>query len=420
MKRPPTPVLGALASLVLLSGCSSEGAADGPPTVDVWLMRDSLSDSLVARFQEEFERDNPDILLDIQIQEWDGIGQRITAALAGNDAPDVIETGNSQVAQYAASGGLVDLSDRVDDLGGDDWLPGLAEPGVHDGLQYGIPFYAANRVVIYNKDLWEDAGLTGPPRDRAEWLEFSALLDEGGDGAHQGIYLPGQNWYAFAGFLWDEGGDFAVQGADGAWTGTLDTPEAAAAMEFYAELQSHGEGPKDSDEAQPPQIEIMAGGDVAQIIAAPGSAAGIVEANPDLADRLGFFPVPGPTGAALGSVFVGGSDLVIPAASQDQDAAYEVVRALTGERWQTEIALEMNYAPNRISLAEVLEGQEGAYAMARAAAENGRATPNSPEWAAVEASNVIKEFQTAVLTGEDPAAAGARASESITSTLNAG
>ncbi|WP_239648045.1 extracellular solute-binding protein [Nocardiopsis ganjiahuensis] len=408
-------VAGALLSLVLLAGCSStdEGA---DPTVDVWIMRDSLTEELIAQFQEEFEGEHPDVGLNIQIQEWDGIGQRVTAALASNDAPDIIETGNSQVAQYAASGGLTDLSDRVDELGGEDWLPGLAEPGAFEGRQYGIPFYGANRVVIYNTELWEAAGLTEPPRDREEWLEYSEILD-GGD--QQGIYLPGQNWYVFAGFLWDEGGDFAVED-DGEWTGTLDTPEAAAAMEYYAQLQAHGNGPRDSDEAEPPQIEVMAGGDVGQIISAPGGAAGIVEANPELAGKLGFFPIPGPTDELSGTVFVGGSDLVIPAASGNPDAAYTVLQALVGEEWQRRIAAEMNYAPNKTTLTDALADNEGAGVMAQAAADNGRATPNSPEWAAVEASGVIKEFQTAVLTGTDPAEAGARVSETITSTLNAG
>lgn len=405
----------ALLSLGLLAGCS---AADdsASPTVDVWIMRDSLTEEFIAQFKEEFENEHPDIGLNIQVQEWDGIGQRVTAALASNDAPDIIETGNSQVAQYAASGGLTDLSDRVVDLGGDDWLPGLAEPGAFEGRQYGIPFYGANRVVVYNTELWAAAGLTDPPRDRQEWLEYSEILDEGDQ---QGIYLPGQNWYVFAGFLWDEGGDFAVEDG-GEWTGTLDTPEAAAAMDYYARLQAHGNGPRDSDEAEPPQIEIMAGGDVAQIISAPGGAAGIIEANPEMADKIGYFPIPGPTDEVTGTVFVGGSDLVVPAASTQPDAAYTVLEALVGEEWQRRIAAEMNYAPNKTTLTDALSGNEGAGIMAQAAADNGRATPNSPEWAAVEASGVIKEFQTAVLTGTDPGEAGRRVSEAITSTLNAG
>ena len=60
----------------------------------------------------------------------------------------------------------------------------------------------------------------------------------------------------------------------------------------------------------------------------------IEKANPALKGKLGFFPIPGKTADKPGAVFTGGSDLVIPEASQHQDQAYEVVKALAGEEFQ--------------------------------------------------------------------------------------
>ena len=54
--------------------------------------------------------------------------------------------------------------------------------------------------------------------------------------------------------------------------------------------------------------------------------------------------------------------------------------------------------------------------MAKGAAQ-GRATPNSPQWAAVEADNPIKPYMTAVLNGADPKKAAKTASDRITSLL---
>ncbi|WP_344935822.1 extracellular solute-binding protein [Sphaerisporangium flaviroseum] len=393
------------------AGSTEAGAA--PAELTVWVMRDSFSDAILDRFTTEFRRTHPKITLDIQIQEWDGIGQKVTSGLASNDAPDVIEVGNTQVAEYAASGGVKDLSDKVADLGGTDWLPGLAEPGKIDGRQYGIPWYAANRVVIYNKDLFAKAGISAPPKTREEWLAATAKLNKGGD---QGIYLAGQNWYTLAGFIWDEGGDLAVK--DGAaWKGTLDTPQALTGMEFYKRLQALGEGPKDADESKPPQANVFAKGDVAQLISTPGGAVAIEKANPKLAGKLGFFPIPGKTADKPGAVFTGGSDLIIPEGSKNQEAAYEVVKALAGETFQRDMAKEMSYVPNRVSLGIALDGDEGTAAMAAGAA-NGHATPNSPNWAAVEAKNVIKEYMTKALTGGDPATEAAAASQVITTILN--
>lgn len=398
-----------------LAACGSDdpGASPGEPQdLTVWLMRDTATDEFVAEFEAEFERDHPEYTLTVQIQEWDGITEKVTGALASTDPPDVIEVGNTQVAQYAASGGVTDLSEKVDELGGEDWLPGLAEPGAVDDRQYGIPFYAANRVVIYRTDLFQAKGID-PPSTREEWLTATAELNQGGV---QGIYLPGQNWYVLAGFVWDEGGDLAVR--DGKeWAGALHTSEALAGADFYRRLQALGNGPKDSDEAKPQQTDVFARGDVAQLIAVPGAAKLVTTANPDLAGKLGFFPIPGKTASEPGAVFTGGSDLIVPVASPRQDGAYAVVEALAGERWQTELARAMNYVPNRTSLADAVADDPGAAAMA-AGAVNGHATPNSPNWTAVEARNPIKEFLTEVLTGADPKTAATEADAVITAALN--
>ncbi|NED72713.1 extracellular solute-binding protein [Streptomyces sp. SID9944] len=409
-----------LTAALILSGCSSGsgdaagGGGGGSSELTVWLMRDSVSAAFQKEFTTAFAAAHPDIHLKIQIQEWDGIGQKVTAALASNDAPDVIEVGNTQVAQYAQSGGLLDLSDKKADLGGGAWLRGLAEPGAWEGKQYGIPYYAANRVVIYRKDLFQQAGIDPAAlRTRDQWIAATRKLNKGDQ---QGIYLTGQTWYALAGFVWDEGGDLAVE-QNGKWKGALDTPEALAGMEFYKELQALGKGPKDADEANPPQAEVMAKGKVAQIIAVPGGANVVTEQNPALKGKLGFFPIPGKTADKPGAVFTGGSDLVIPAASGHQDAAYTFVKELTGDTWQKKLALAMSYVPNKTSLTSAVASDPGAAAMAVGAAQ-GHATPNTPGWAAVEAENPIKDYMTAVLTGGDLKREAAKTSEAITRAMN--
>lgn len=402
-----------------LSACSSpsdSASGDGRTTVDVWLMRDSVSDTFQKEFTADFVKRHPKIDVKIQIQEWDGIGQKITAALASNDAPDVIEAGNTQVAQFAESGGLLDLSDRKDELNGEDWLSGLAEPGAYEGKQYGIPYYAANRVVVYRTDLFEKAGIDATEiKTRDQWIDATTQLNKGDT---QGIYLPGQLWYALAGFIWDEGGDLATE-SGGKWSGALDTPEALRGMAFYEKLQALGKGPKDSDEDDPPQAELMAQGKVAQLISTPGGANVIVEKNPELKGKLAFFPIPGKTADTPGSVFTGGSDLVVPAAAAHPDEAVTFIKELTGDTWQKKLAVAMSYVPNRTSLASAVAGDPGAAAMAVGAA-NGHATPNTPGWAAVEAENPIKDYMTAVLTGGDPAKEAAKASQDITRAMNAG
>ncbi|MER6325362.1 extracellular solute-binding protein [Streptomyces coelicoflavus] len=407
-------------SASVLSGCGliSQDGGSGRHTVSVWLMKGSASDDFLKRFTEGFEADHPDLDLDIRIQEWTGIGDKVQAALKadGTDGPDVVEVGNTQVPQYAEGGRLQDLTlESMRDWGIRDWLPGLAEPGQWMSQQFGVPWYAANRVVIYRKDLFEQAGVNEPPGTREEWLAATEKLDKNGD---QGIYLAGQDWYTLAGFIWDEGGELATQaGEGGVWTGALDSEAALRGMDFYRELQALGDGPVDADEEHPPQSGVFAKGQVAQIIAVPGQAQSVLRENPDLEGKIGFFPVPGKSADKPGAVFTGGSDLVVPKNTDQEEGALAVIEALAGEKWNTDLARTMNYVPNKKSLAEAVSGEEGAEAMAAGAAQ-GRATPGTPQWGAVEADNPIKEYMTKVLKGADAKPEARKASDRITELLD--
>ncbi|MGW3206315.1 extracellular solute-binding protein [Streptomyces sp. NPDC001135] len=399
----------------LVSACGMLPGEHDRETVTVWLMKDSASEEFLRRFTADFERTHKDLRLSIRIQDWTGIVGKVRTALQDDSGrgPDVIEVGNTQVPLYADGGRLADLTlESMRDWGKDTWLPGLAEPGKDGNKQYGIPWYAANRVVVYRKDLFRAAGITRPPKTREEWLADTEKLNSGGN---QGIYLAGQDWYTLSGFIWDEGGDLAEE-HDYKWRGALGTPAALRGMDFYRRLQALGRGPVDADEEHPPQAGVFAGGKVAQIVAVPGLARAVVRQNPGLKDRLGFFPVPGKTAARPGTVFTGGSDLVVPDRTKDQFAATAVVGALTGAKWDTELARTMNYVPNKTTLASAVTGEEGVAAMAAGAA-HGRATPGTPQWADVEADNPVKEYMTRVIEGADPATEARRASARITKEL---
>ncbi|MFJ6465533.1 extracellular solute-binding protein [Streptomyces sp. NPDC091387] len=405
----------ALISVAALGGCGviPGSGGSGSKKVTIWLMKDSVTPGFLDRFKKSYEEAHSSVELEFKIQSWSGIGPKVIDALGGKDTPDVIEVGNTQVAQYAESGGLRDLTlESMRDLGSEDWLPGLAEPGSIGGVQYGIPWYAANRVVIYNKDLFKEAGITSPPKTRAQWLADSEKLNHDGN---QGMYLPGQNWYVLAGFIWDEGGELANE-KGGDWQGALNSAAALKGMEFYQELQALGDGPKDADEEKPSQGNVFAQGNVAQIISTPSTATLIEKTNPELKGKLGYFPIPGKTSKTPGSVFTGGSDLIVPEKAHQRTTGIDVIKELAGAKWQEELAKTMSYVPNKTTLAHVIEGEESTAAMAEGAAQ-GHATPNSAQWAAVEADNPIKLYMTAVLQGGDPAKEAKTASEKITAAL---
>ena len=118
---------------------------------------------------------------------------------------------------------MADLSAKAADLGGDDFLTSLLEAGTYDGKLYAVPYYAGARIVVYRKDLFEEAGIE-IPTTLDEFLAAGVALKEANADTpnFSGIYLPGKNWYAVLSYIWEHGGDIAVQ-EDGEWVGQLDT-----------------------------------------------------------------------------------------------------------------------------------------------------------------------------------------------------
>jgi N,N'-diacetylchitobiose transport system substrate-binding protein len=397
------------ATVVLLAGCgtsapSTTGSAPAPAapsTLTVWYMTGSLPDDVAAGLKKDFEAAHPGTTVEYQVQQWDGIGEKLTTALAGDQPPDVLEIGNTQVAQYAAAGGLTDLSDAV---GGFDnsatWLPGLADPGKWQDKTYGVPFYAGTRTVIYRTDMFADAGVK-PPTSWDELLALGGPLRAkfGSDAKFMPLYLPGQQWYTLASLVWDEGGDLAVRNGD-AWRGALESPQGQAGIARYQELYKALSGaPADTDEATPQQSEVMAQGSAAMMIGLPWELAGAVKAAPQLDGKLAVFALPSKSAGKLAPPFVGGSDLAVPLGSDAPDLAKQFIGMVAGTGYQTKLA-ESGAIPNSSALSGAAKGNEVLQTSIEAAAV-GRATPVDPAWSSVEtAPNPLKDMLTQVLKGE--------------------
>jgi ABC-type glycerol-3-phosphate transport system substrate-binding protein len=80
-------------------------------TIRLWLngVADT-PDSMVEYAVAEFNELHPDVKVVLERQQWTGIVERQTTALAGNDAPDLVEFGNTQAQAFEAAGALIDLS----------------------------------------------------------------------------------------------------------------------------------------------------------------------------------------------------------------------------------------------------------------------------------------------------------------------
>jgi multiple sugar transport system substrate-binding protein len=92
------------------------------------------------------------------------LGTRATAAFAANDLPDVIYHTLQFVLPWAEAGILdIDTNDEiVSDLGVGTFAPGAVAMAKSDGLTAAVPVDGWTQMIVYRKDLFDEAGLETP------------------------------------------------------------------------------------------------------------------------------------------------------------------------------------------------------------------------------------------------------------------
>jgi N,N'-diacetylchitobiose transport system substrate-binding protein len=398
------------------SGSGNTQAKD----ITVWLMNGSAPDAVIKRVNAQFNQAHPNTKVNIQIQQWDGIQEKTTTALAGNNPPDVLEIGSTLVSKFADSGGLEDLSGKKADLGGDTWLQGLTDAGTLDGKLYGIPYYAGDRAVLYRKDLFTKAGISTLPTDRAAFVATMAKLQAkyGSDKQFSALYFPGQYWYAALPFIWDEGGEVAVQD-NGQWKGTLDSPQSQAGLSALKDMVTkYSKAPVNGNENDNDPAVPLGEGKAGMIIDAGWKVGTIEKAHPQLKGQIGVFPVPSKNAGQTAPVFLGGSNLAISAGSDAPGLAYEWIKILAGTKAQTDLATTGGVIPNSTSLL-TLHAKDPVLSVFDLAAKNSRSTPATPKWANVESGTVLQDMLVSIFSGKKSVAdATTDATDAVTKTLN--
>jgi N,N'-diacetylchitobiose transport system substrate-binding protein len=427
----------ALAAVLALAACGSDDddgassssdaggasleapAKDTEATLRVWLNGPDTPDEMIDMAKAEFAKQYPNVTVDVERQEWDGLVDRLTNVLPTKDSPDIVEMGNTQAQAFEAAGALVDLSKVKDDLGGNDLVDSLVEAGTYDGSFYGVPYYGGARIVVYRKDLFEKSGLEIPTTMDEFVAAGKKLKADNADVPNfSGIYFPGRNWQATLSFIWDAGGDIAVN-EDGKWVGELASEKSVQGLETVQDIMRNANAaPADSDDAE--DYLDFCNGEVGMLMG-PGWKMGQITGEdgcPGKYDKvLGAFPLPGSDGGVAPS-FLGGSNLGISAKSENPGLALAFLEILTDDAYQTAFA-ENGLIPVRKSLLGEVKGDEAAQAQAKAA-EVTRFVPSSEQWAKVESGTVLHDMGAAIAGGADVKDEATRADDAIVQILNGG
>lgn len=227
-------------------------ASDGTVTITWWAFPTFGQESgkpvgsYEADIIKAFEAANPTIKVKLETIDFTSGPQKITAAIEGGTAPDVLFDAPGRIMEYGRNGKLVSLNDLFTsafkaDVGNDDLLAACS-----DGSTYWMyPISASPFYMGINKEMWEKAGAlqyVNLEGDRT-WTtdNFVKAMEALGKAGKIGIsvYCGGQGG--------DQGTRALVSNLYGATIAdkansryTMNSPEGVKALTLLKDLESKG------------------------------------------------------------------------------------------------------------------------------------------------------------------------------------
>lgn len=421
MRKLGIVALGAAAALTF-AGCSSTDDGGSTDTADsgeitVWVVGSDTPEDARTYLKDTFESENEGWTLTVEEKTWADVSDTYAAALQSNDSPDVVEVGNTQTASFADQGLFLPLTDIRDDLGGDDFLPGLEESATYDGELYAAPYYAGGRIVFYSSEVIGD---TPVPTTLDEYVEAGKSLKTD---TRSGIWAPGRDWYNALPYVWAHDGFIAEQDGE-EWKAGFSSEGGVAGLTQLQDVYVNASvAAKDGDETDP-QVPFCAG--ETAFLSAPAWVQWSINA-PDDADAPGCestyggenlhaFALPGMTEGETAPIFAGGSNMGVATKSDNPEMAKAALAIITSSGYQ-EIMAENGLTPGLISAASSLPDTEVAQAQALAL-QNSKVTPTTPKWAEVESAQIIQEAMVKIAQGGDVKAIASELDAQIEEILN--
>jgi len=398
----------ALVAALAVVAVGASGASGGSTanTLTVWLQVDAQSGwpDVVAAANAQFKAQNPGWDVNVQYQTWGTHLAKFDATLAGGNAPDVIEMGNTEMTKYMAAGAFQDVS-STSFPNQSTWLQGLAASGRYGGKTYGVPYYAGSRVVTYRTDLFKQMKAQVP----TSLAQFTALAKRIGAknkaSSFSPVYIAGTDWYVAMSFVYDYGGQIAIT-RGGKWIGTLDRPKALAGLAAYKRFfDSASRASKTTDEAHPQPYDVMAQGNAASTY----GAAWFTCCVGDYKSKVAQFVMPSHVKGQPIPGFLGGSDLAAPIGG-NRTAAAAWMSAFTDNASMSALRAKGNI-PNTTSLLGSSVNER--------AARRSWFVPTAKNWVNVENGNILRTMLSRILTGKMTIKEAANtASDNISFTLN--
>ncbi|KRG69185.1 sugar ABC transporter substrate-binding protein [Pseudoxanthomonas dokdonensis] len=366
-------------ALLLMAVLAACGDSNGQrQVVTFWVM--GYEAEVVAQLIPEFERQNPDISVDLQPLPWLSAHEKLLTAFAGDALPDVVPLGNTWIAEFEALGALQPLDDYVAsaaDFNQPDFFPGVWDSGVVNGQVYAVPWYVETRLPFYRTDLLAEAGIDKVPVDWEQWREAMAKVKQQVGPDRYAILLPLNEYEQLLSLALQQPEPML---RDGGRYGNFRSDSFKRALAFYREMFERKWAPVLTNNQISNVWDEFGHGLYAYYVSGPWNISKFKERLP--ADQQGDWmtmPLPGPDGP--GASLANGTSFVIFRQSPRKQAAWKLIRYLSSPEAEIKLhALTGNLPPRRSPWGDVSLANDRYAAAFRDQLERAIPTPKVPEW----------------------------------------
>ena len=388
---------------------------EGPVTITFWHTYNEtspenqmLSDTLIPMFEESF----PNIKVKSLSVPYEDFRRKLITSISGGVAPDLIRSDIIWVPELAEMGALVALDEVMPDFEKltEQLFPGPLSTNLWNGHYYGLPLDTNTKVWLYNKEMYDAAGISAPAKNITELLDQCAAIKANypdnylfaADGTFAWVTLP---------WIWSMGGDILSPDMSTA-SGYLNGSKTVAAYEFLLKMYEEG---CMSPVILGDGIDPFAGfaQDIyANIDNGPWTYPIVASQFPDKQ----IFASPFPAGEGGSVDVVGGQDVILFQQSQHQEQALEFLRFMLSDEYQLKMA-EVGQIPVRTDLVngDYLQNYPY-YEMFLEQLKTSRARPAHPSWSKMD--EILTEAGQLILRKEmTPQQALDQAAEKINALL---
>jgi multiple sugar transport system substrate-binding protein len=344
----PTPGDSAAPSGSATAGAIPEQGVDDGTTLTMWsrAATEVRLQSQVDAYNETHQNQ-----IELRLVPTDDYVGVVGNAATANELPDLFSADVVFMPNWTSQGLFQDLTDRIDGL------PGIDNVGdAHivasswEGRKYGVPLIIDLSVWMYNRDLFEQAGLDpdSPPTNLTEFADAARAIQELDLADTYGTYFGGNcggcNVFTWWPIIWAEGDE--VMNAEGT-EALLNGDTAKEVYRTFGALWDEGvihpnsiQEPGDTWTNYFPQGQIG-------IMPMPAS---LQETDQMALDNIGVTAIAGTTGGE--STFVGGDSIGISKDSQNIEQAWNFITWMLGDYNQVEVVAKAGNVVSRTDLAD--------------------------------------------------------------------